>query len=183
MKRDYNIFVIGKSKTGKTTFSKKLAALLEMNHIQGSEWVKEKAKEENIIFSEENYRTEITNFALGFLRKDRNTCVDFIKNKYKLENKGFLIEGLRNPYDFMNLVDFNKDYVFFLTLADVNNFKENSVFDYGVDIIEKTVNYLGFPSVNLLSENRVYRFDVTFPIFESSLSLADYAKKSLDSLQ
>lgn len=182
MRRDFNVFVVGKSKTGKTTFSKKLAELLGMNHLQGSEWVKEKAKEENILFSEENYREEITNFALKNLRENQNICVNFIKNKYNIENKGFLIEGLRSPYDFMNLVDFNKDYVFFLTLPDRDKLKENSVFDYGVEIIEETVKYYGFPSVNLFSKDRVYRFDVSFPVYESCLSLADYAKKSLDNL-
>lgn len=163
------VFVIGKSRVGKTTFSKKFAAKFGFQHIQASEWIKDQNKDLNP--DAENYRVEVTKRSIQALRKNQNSCVDFIKQKYDL-TLPTLIEGVRNPHDFHNLCDYQNDYVILLNHPAVE--KEYPLFDSGVDAIRGSVGFLLLTNIMLETHIISESFHVLDTIYNQAQKAVDY---------
>lgn len=97
-----NIFIVGTTKTGKTSLAKEIEGY---KLISGSEWVKAvfEPSSPDILPGSKQYLEEITEFSKGGLMQDPDLCINFIRSKYPIEEGGFVIEGLRNPRDFVSL--------------------------------------------------------------------------------
>lgn len=98
-----NLFIIGTTKTGKTTLSRMVSEKV----ISMSQWVKETFQPTN----PDNYLEEITRYSQDKLASNPDACVDFVKATYHIQDGGFVIEGARNPRDFALLFRPGKDLV------------------------------------------------------------------------
>jgi len=128
-----NIFIIGQSGTGKTPIAKLIAKEKGMNHIKGSEYFRKAFK---TAYKDRNkFIKEITLFSKKELSKDPYININYLKDK--LGNA--VVEGIRNPIDFTNLVCFKKDKIIYLEFT--KNTLLRTDFEKGLDIIEDTCNW------------------------------------------
>jgi shikimate kinase len=155
------IFVIGYSGIGKSPFTNKLLAkFADAQLISASEWVRSK-------FEPGTSAEVLTLYSKEQLKNNPNSCVSFITQKYDLDNKITIIEGIRNPYDFNRLFDYTKDIVIFLSregLVSMTSFEENGVLAIKTytnfllleSMLEKSrVLYIHFSSRNKYSTNAI----------------------------
>lgn len=128
------VFVIGKSGIGKTTLSQKVAAKLNMGHVQASWWLKGYFKGDE---NGPNATQEMTECAISELKKDHLVAVKYL-NTLHLDN--VIIDGVRNVIDFAHLFRPNQDMVVFVGRYVDLSFETE--FDRGVMIIQNVVNWL-----------------------------------------
>jgi hypothetical protein len=135
-------FIIGFSRVGKSTLSKKIS----QHPISASGWIKELLPQDDSESLSE-YRSRITEASLAKRKQDRNICIRWLKNQ-----SGDLIEGLRDPFDFVNIFDFSADEVHIIYGGDPANH-----YDLGVLVIREYIDHL--IRIGLLQEERVFRYD------------------------
>lgn len=144
-----NIFVIGLSKVGKTPLADQLATPFGFTRISGSEWIRSTF----VPVDPANALAEITAMSQEKLQENPDVCVRFILDKYNvIERGGFVIEGLRNPRDFMLLFRPERDFVLFVTHP--NNTLAPTAFETeGVGVIRSAVDWMA--QNRLLDRSRV----------------------------
>ncbi len=130
------IFVIGYTATGKTPFAQKLANELGYKHISASEWVKTKFKASSETLTREEYVKEITSYSIEQLKVDPDSCVRYIIDNYREDffNGTLVIDGVRNPRDFMKLFYSETDKV--ISLESINK-EALTEFEEGVQVIKQ----------------------------------------------
>jgi GTPase SAR1 family protein len=142
--KKFKIFVIGYSECGKSTFSQALCERLSVQYIGASEWTRKfnVTKDRNPA-----YRETVTNLARKALLENPRVCIDYISSSLSAIKEPVIVEGLRNPFDFMNLYDPANDYVIHLE-------PENAIpinrFDDGIDVI---IDFLGYMNENHLFDD------------------------------
>lgn len=144
-----NIFVIGMSHVGKTPLSDGLAAKLGMTRVSASEWVRSKFQPGP---DPSTVLADITRFSQEELAKNPDICVNFMENKYGVSKGGFVIEGIRNPRDFMLLFRPERDFVVFLSFPR-NPVSPTSFEREGIRVIQENTTWM--VNNNLLSRNFV----------------------------
>ncbi len=137
------LFIIGASGSGKTTLTN---LFYYRDKISASGWIESKFPEEYKNRLNDKSRKDITKKSLDSLKEDPNICINYIRN-HNLNYNDFIIDGIRNPRDFISLFDCNKDTVIFLRRLATP--AANS-FETGIYVIENYINWL--ISNNLLSE-------------------------------
>ncbi|MBY0359890.1 MAG: hypothetical protein K2W82_17940 [Candidatus Obscuribacterales bacterium] len=149
------IFVLGRSRTGKSPFAQQVARFFGAQHIMGSEWVRRQFTTDLPKSDRAGIVQAITAFSLEKLRQNPHSCLNFIAGKYDL-NSFCVIEGLRNPFDFIHLFDYRHDFVVFLEHED--NGLTATGFEQGLDIIRLHLAYQ--QNLGLLKSERVisYRY-------------------------
>ena len=106
-----NLFIIGPSGTGKTPVAKYVADNLGFQLVKSSQYFRE-GFQKNL----KDYETRgafvnaITEYSLGELKKDPMCNINYINNHYDM-SKDCVIEGIRNPNDFMAFFNPKTDYV------------------------------------------------------------------------
>lgn len=101
-----NVFIIGPSRSGKTTLSQKMIKD-GYNHIQASKALKIKYPQNN----DEKYTdyvSRLSSISKDLLVDEPNFFIDYIRSNMKDVN---VIEGIRNPRDFCFLYNPNIDRV------------------------------------------------------------------------
>ncbi|TSC82432.1 MAG: hypothetical protein G01um101419_588 [Parcubacteria group bacterium Gr01-1014_19] len=146
------IFVIGMSNSGKTTLAKKIAELYGLECLSASEWVRTASPEFADGPKSDDQVAAMTEFTIATLKKNPKITVDFLNDKYDL-TKSYVIEGVRNPGDFIRLFNPVTDYVVFIT--NNNNALKATLFEEGIGVIRKYLDYLS--SNGLLGELGDYR--------------------------
>ena len=130
------IFVIGFSQSGKSTFSKTLAGTYNAEHITASNWT----KRFKIDKSDPEYREKVTAASREALSKDHLVAVHAIRAAILDSSKAIkIIEGIRNPLDFMHLFDLKNDYVVLLLPKNVVS---ANLFDDGVKAIQTNLSWM-----------------------------------------
>lgn len=135
---DSKVFIIGNSKSGKTTLADMLSGGADF--VSASEWVRNIAPCQTENQSKEEYIEFLGKFSVEQLQKDIDIAIKFMQNKLsnnlklpKSNGNHFqIIEGIRNPRDFAHLYTKN-DLVIFLYKQD-NNFI--SEFEKSISIIQ-----------------------------------------------
>ena len=122
-----NVFIIGTSCTGKTPFAKKISKRLNLKHISASEYFRTSFNEKG---SGKDFIESITEYSKKKLQKNYRVNIDYIGS---VENS--VVEGIRNPIDFSNLFNFNKDKVVFLEYENQECGK--TAFENGIEIIKE----------------------------------------------
>jgi hypothetical protein len=155
-----NHFVIGSSRSGKTTYAKALAQKYGLQHISAGRWAREQylGGYENTqhMTDDPDVVANMTAFSLAVIKAAPNTTIDYVRANYDLARPS-VIEGVRNPRDFMQLYDPVHDVVHRLV------YRENPVpatrFEGGIEIIDSYMRWL--QGNGLISECQyvVYEFD------------------------
>jgi hypothetical protein len=105
-----NIFLVGGTGVGKSTLAKKLAAQRGLIHVQASEWFRKNFNGAGIT-GKQAFTDAITAFSRQALARDPDLNVRYLHQAYHLEAGGHVIEGCRNPRDFEQLFDPQRDTV------------------------------------------------------------------------
>jgi hypothetical protein len=110
-----NIFVVGWTGVGKTTYAKQLCLdNSNWNLITGSTWVTQHPDCPLVDGDSKRLRAEkLTKFCLNILKKDITVSYQGFLSLMK-KHQTNVIEGIRNPSDFVRLFDPSKDEVVFL---------------------------------------------------------------------
>src|SRR5262245_54529373 len=133
-----SIFVLGRSRTGKTPFASQVALALGSTHIMGSEWVRKRFPPLDTS-DRQTFVDAITRFSLEELRRNPRACVEYIRAHYDL-SRPCVFEGLRNPHDFVHLFDPRTDTV--VLLEHTGNDLRPTGFESGLDLIAQYARYL-----------------------------------------
>lgn len=132
------IFVIGKTKSGKSALSSELASVGFGTYEAGS-WVREEFARVNTGTSEELspiFKENLTNYALGQLKKD---FLYSFKKYQEFQSKNdctkLVISGVRNPDDFIRMLDCDSENL----VLFINSSKKHSgaleEFEEGIGVI------------------------------------------------
>ncbi len=167
------IFVLGRSGVGKTPFAKKVSEAAGWPLISASEWVKTIFR--NTFDDRAEYVRAITTFSIQELQKRPSRCVDFIKSKYDLM-KSCVIEGIRNPHDFVHLYNPATDIVVLLDWTE-NGLKETEFERWGLGAIRSYLRFLSETGI-LGQEAPVHEF--TFNRFFEASSHSQPSGNSLE---
>ncbi len=134
------LIIIGQSQSGKTTLAKHLAQTYGFQHISASGWVKQIWPLSVADFpNREDYINAITAYSLEHLRKHPHACIDYIQDQLDLSGNT-VIDGLRNPYDFVQLFNWSSDRCIHL-IYQQNPIPTNS-FEQGLSVIQDYLNWL-----------------------------------------
>lgn len=123
-----NLFIIGSTKSGKTTLAKTIA---ESNHIEASYDLKEKFPIKSYE-DKSDYVCRITQEAINILKEDPDYFYNHIKSKI-VNDKLNVISGVRNINDFIKLFNIETDKVLLLNCSPFTLFEEyglNAIVDY-----------------------------------------------------
>lgn len=158
-----NLFVLGRSRSGKSPFAAQVALALSATHISASAWVRRR-------FPKGEYPDRaalveaLTRFSVAELRRNPRACVEFIRSEYDLTRPSVL-EGLRNPHDFVHLFDPTRDGV--AVLEHTANDLVPTAFEGGLDVIARYLAYL--ETSGMMDPGRVRRY--RFPEFYAKVGV------------
>lgn len=161
-----NIFIIGKTKVGKTTLGKILADKFQYQSISASEWIKCRLETSNV--------EKITQASLALLKDDPDACVNYLQHKYHIKSGGLIIDGIRNPRDFLILFDPSRDIIISI---ENNNIDYASQFEeIGLKTIKENIKFL--KEMNLFSnEIEINSQNIDDVIkFSETISLNNFVK-------
>lgn len=157
------IFVLGRSRTGKSPFAAHVAKQADATHIMASEWVRSEFVPARADLDRAEFIAAITAFSLKRLASDPEACVNFITAKYDL-TKLCVIEGIRSLHDFIRLFDATTDEVVFL--EHDGNELQPTLFERGLVHIDQHVRLQ--VELGLLPAHRVARY--RFPELRENLT-------------
>jgi hypothetical protein len=151
------VFVLGASRSGKTPFARGLAQALGVPCHGASAWVRARFPGGEFP-SREAFVEAITRFALEELKRDPSVSIRHLRGAADLE-RPCVLEGLRNPYDFVHAFDPRTDRVVFLrhTGSDL----PLTAFEEGLEVIRAYLTWL--EAVGMLPPGRVHGYD--FQVF------------------
>lgn len=152
-----NIFIIGRSRSGKTPLATKLATELGMQYIKASEWIRKEFPQQQ--GDRNSFITAITAASLQRLRENPRVCLDYITTNYDLSQPS-IIDGARNPHDFVHL--FRPQY----DTAIILNYTPNNIvytpFEQGIEIIKSYLDWLSNNGIIRPEQVQTYTFDKFF---------------------
>lgn len=148
------VFIIGYSGHGKSPMARHLADATNLQRIKASGWVS--ALTEQKFNSRAERTAALTKLSLEALAKDPNVSMRYMLEnisecefliKKRIRKPGIIIDGMRNPVDFIRLFNPKEDIVFWLSNAYL---KHSTMFEYhGITAI---TSYLSFLSTSGLME-------------------------------
>ena len=150
------IFVIGNSGVGKTPLSKEIENRYGFKYISASRKIKTLIPSKILTLKKidrKKYTNEITAFSLSLLRKDPFIII----NDLRMEDN-VVIDGIRNPRDFINLFNPNKDKVVFVSKEKTEI--KSTIFEKGIIVIKEYIKWL---EENNLLENKSIYIDNIYP--------------------
>src|SRR5262249_29701980 len=137
------IFVLGTSHTGKSPFARRVAEALAIPCYGASAWVRERwpdpvpppdaSDAERAAFVD-----AITRFAIAQLRRGPAISIAHLRRHADLD-RPCVIEGMRNPYDFVACFDPRRDRVVHLRYAHA---APATAFEHGLDVIRAYLAWL-----------------------------------------
>src|SRR4051812_23127630 len=98
-----SVFVLGRSRTGKTPFAAQVALSLAVPHLSASEWVRQRFPPASFP-DRQAFVEAITRFSIEELNRNPRACVEHLRTHHDL-SRFVVLEGVRNPHDFVHLFD------------------------------------------------------------------------------
>lgn len=126
-----NIFIVGYSQCGKTTFATQFR---NFKHVSAGGWTIRFGFDK----TDSAYRKKVTEASTAALKENPDECINYIQEAFKTPGN-YVVEGMRNPRDFLKVFNPTIDVVIFLKPQDVNI---SNQFDMGVDIIQNCVAWM-----------------------------------------
>jgi hypothetical protein len=147
------VFVLGSSHTGKTPMAEHVARALGVPHLRASAWARDRfpgpAGGDRQAFVD-----AITRFSIAELRRDPWISVDHLAAHHDLAGP-CVIEGIRNPLDFVHLYDPRGDVTVWLDHGA--NPLVPTEFEGGLDVIAAYLDWLAAAGLSDATRLR-YRF-------------------------
>lgn len=138
----FNVYLIGISGVGKTQYAQLFKENLGMMVISAGEWAVEGLKRDRGIkrplVKSQEYLEEVTKYSLSKLKSNRNINLEYIGSKYNLNN-GCVLDGMRNPYEFIHLFRPLIDHV--VCITGKSSLKPTA-FEDGNNVIFKYLEWL-----------------------------------------
>lgn len=154
-----NIFIIGLNKSGRTTLAKELSNELDYPHII-ADWFKEEFRSRGEKEQEQHYLDDYAQWLTQRRKNNPNEVVDVVKDKL---SSVAIIDGIQSPSDFVELFDFNRDFVIFLNRTDAPAPREHE--SIGASVIRDYCFWLA--SAGLIEKKRWHEFNFKIPGEES----------------
>jgi hypothetical protein len=154
------LFVLGPSGAGKTPFARQAAGALGLQHVMASEWVRRLFPAGPPYPDRDAFVRAITHFSVEELRRRPDACVDYIRRHFDL-SRPTVIEGVRNPHDFVHLFDPRQDRAVFLD--HLRSELRRTAFEGGLDVIDGYLRFLQQTGLLPADPPRVWRYQ--FPDF------------------
>lgn len=175
------VFVLGLPSSGRTTVANRISKETGRYHyINCSSIIKSLFRPQSVGEKDEIYEQELFEFYNNVLKVNPNICLDNINSTIKAfekfgENTGklglgalecnFIIDGIINPYDFVHLLDYNKDVVIFLNRTDsTSSYRDHE--GVAVNVMRDYCLYLS--TVSLMPRNRWLEYNLKIPGEESN---------------
>lgn len=143
-----NIFLIGPSRSGKTTLARRLVeAHPYLTAVSSSRWLRDRLPSATV--------DELTSEATRVLRAHPSIARDHVRAQMASASGGCVIEGIRNPIDFSCLFDPRSDAVVFLNGPSATSFERDGVaairrivlWQIGQGLLDESrADVLGFPT-------------------------------------
>lgn len=146
------IFIIGYSRSGKTTLAELMAKELGVKYCSASGWLHQMfdvmalcAKDE----TKQEYIERLTALSLDTLQTDPDVCIRYVR-----KSQATIIEGIRNPRDFLELFDPITDVVIYCNRYDVQDAATNFEAD-GLSAIKQIFKFqqLIYPGLEMIYVN------------------------------
>ena len=151
------VFVLGASHVGKTPFARRVAEALGMRREGASAWVRERFPEalpDDASDAERARRVEaMTRFATEELRRDPAVSLAHLRARL-LPDEPCVVEGMRNPFDFVSTFDPRTDHAVHLERSAGG--PPPTAFERGLEVIDAYLTWL--VGAGLLEPHRVHRF-------------------------
>ncbi len=168
-----SLFVLGRSRTGKTPFAAQVALALGCPHVMASEWVRRRFPPATFP-DRQSLVDALTRFSVEELKRNPRACVDYIRARHDLDRFN-VVEGVRNPHDFVHLFDPRRDAAVFL--EHTANDLRPTAFEGGLAVIRAYLDYL--LDAGLLPASRVFVY--RYPeLYEPEGRAVGPARKSAD---
>jgi hypothetical protein len=134
------IFVVGGSGVGKSPMARHLAEALGLPCLGASGWVRRRFPHDPDSFADRAaFVAAITGFAIDTLARDPRASIDDLAGRADLDAP-CVIEGVRNPFDFVHLFDPRADAV--VTLAHATPPVAITAFERGLEVIAGYLDWL-----------------------------------------
>ena len=160
------IFIVGLSKSGRTTVAQALAAHFQGQYIDAMTWVQSsfrpKKEQEHI----HHYEDEYDRFLSVRRQANPDLIIDHINNQIVQhpDKDIYVIDGISSPREFANLFDYRKDMVVFLNRTSTEvEYKDHE--NIGISVIRDYCFWLS--SASLLIRNRWLEYNFKIPGEES----------------
>lgn len=153
-----NIFVVGLSSSGRTTVSKALSNDFKFIYIDPVSLIKDISRD----FKIEEYEESCNEYLINRLKLDPDFYYRNINDLISSYNNGssFVIDGILNPRDFIQLFNYNTDTVIFLNRID-NDFDCKDNQNIAISVIRDYCYWLA--SMKFLDKNRWLEFNFSIP--------------------
>jgi hypothetical protein len=148
-----NLFLLGHTKSGKTSVARLLEEGAGLVLVSASAWARRGFAAQGGLSPEApGFVEAISAYSAEQLRQNPNACIDDLRARFPLAAGGHVIEGIRNPRDFAALFDYRHDGVLWLEHAQQR--EPASDFERGLSVI---AHYLDWLSTATLWEPRCLR--------------------------
>jgi hypothetical protein len=151
------VFVLGTSYSGKTPVAARLGAVLGIPVYSAGKWARRVFGQERETMAD--YVREVTEWSLARLREDFKCGLTALCSEADLSRPN-IIEGERNPYDFVQLFDPAEDLV--IGLAHTQNPIPATTFELGLDVIWSYLDWLLENRFIQGWQSRRYNFDCLY---------------------
>ena len=171
------IFVIGSSQTGKSPLAKALAENMRCKYLSTSGWVRNRFTANDYPTTKE-FITAMTEYSINELRENPDRCIEYLNEQHDL-SQACVIDGVRNPHDFIKLFDPKYDSV--IILQRKKNPIRPTQFESGIELISAYLQYLEKTGlIDQQLEQRIYRYN--YALFRESERTTE-PKEHLDTLE
>ena len=132
------LFVLGASGAGKTPIARQLADKLGVAHVGASAWVRRAMPAQAPEGMSRQQAVEaMTRFSIEQLRENPRACLEVAGPEMQAP---CVVEGMRNPFDFVHAFDWRTDLVIFVSRGD--NTLERTAFEEGLEVIGNYLSWL-----------------------------------------
>jgi hypothetical protein len=152
------IFLLGTSQSGKTTLAKRICDELSLQHVSASAWVRKNFKKS--YEDKQIHIQSMTAFAIDQLKHNPFICIQELQTSYDL-NLPSVVEGIRNPFDFVHLFDTRTDCVIWVKYK--NNKLAPTLFEKGLLVVDALLSWQ--VQNELVSSKQIFNFE--FEYFDS----------------